>query len=127
MAKMQRTPAFVSPEGGAWLRWLDETREYLVVGEQTLGRCAIARQTLSAGGSTIACIRDGCQSGFFILDGEVAASAGNRVLKLVAGAFLNIRPGTPYKLHNATTEPRDSSRSPPRPVWRNSSSGPACR
>lgn len=105
MPEPQRKAAFVQPGHGAHLAWNGELVSYVAVGEQTGRHCAVALQTLAPGGGTVASIRHRDHAGFYVLSGEVTASAGNRTLTLAVGSFLNVPAGTAHRISNVGVEP----------------------
>lgn len=105
MPEPQRKAAFVQPGQGALLAWHGERISYLVVGEQTVQHCAVAILSLSPGSNSVPLTRHRDHAGFYLLSGTVTASVGNRTLTLAEHSFLNIPPGTAYKLVNSGTEP----------------------
>lgn len=105
MAESQRKAAFVPSEGGASIAWFGETLRYLVVGEQSEGRFALAERTLRPGDGMNAIVLHRTHVGWFIARGELTFSVGNRTLILPAGTFLGVAPGTAQKFVNSGQEP----------------------
>ena len=99
-----RKATFVPAGGGAHLSWLGQRLRYLTVGEQTLGRFALAAASIPPGGGLGPHVQRRGHEGFYLLSGELLVTAGNRHLTLPPGGFLNIAPETPHRLTNAGSE-----------------------
>ena len=95
MAEPPRKAAFVSAAEGAPLAWNGERLSYLIVGEQTAGRCAVSSRVVPPGGRCGLHLLHDIHTGYFVVSGELMFVAGHRHLIVPADVNWRRQEGDP--------------------------------
>jgi mannose-6-phosphate isomerase-like protein (cupin superfamily) len=99
---MNRSPTFYTKHEGIWVQWFGHPLRYLATASDTDGRYCLSVGVVDKDRGAAPHSHD-FDEGFYILDGKVEFTAGNRTVLLEQGDFINVKAGTvhyPRGAHN---------------------------
>ena len=91
-----RTPVVFNHDEGRWLNWLGHPVRYLATGSDTDETYCLSQATVGHGGEAPP-HRHNFDEGFYVLDGEITFTAGNRSVRLKAGEMIHISSRVAHK------------------------------
>jgi quercetin dioxygenase-like cupin family protein len=94
-----------NPTEGRTIAVVGDVYRFLAVGDDTNGKYAIWEAIILPGGGPPPHIHSLEEEGFYILEGEIAFSLGERRLVASAGMFVNVPIGILHSFKNETTRP----------------------
>src|SRR5262245_40693867 len=98
----QRTVVLLAPEQGHYLGWQGGMIVYKALSAETNGQYALSVSSVPPWSGPQPLVQTREDRGFFVLDGELTFSAGNKTLTVPSGGFLNVRRGTVHSFVNSS-------------------------
>jgi quercetin dioxygenase-like cupin family protein len=96
----------VRPAGeGRTIAVVGDVYRFLATGEETNGKYALFEAYVSPGGGPPPHVHSREEEGFYVLEGEIAFTIGDRRLIAHAGLFANMPVGMPHSFKNETDKP----------------------
>src|SRR5262249_6708485 len=78
---------------------------FLATGDDTNGKYAMFEAVVQPGGGPPPHVHSREEEGFYILDGEIAFTVGDKRIVATAGIFASMRVGTPHAFKNESDKP----------------------
>lgn len=95
-----RTPTLKKPDEGRTIGVVGDVYRFLAVGADTDGKYALWEAIVSPGGGPPPHVHSREEEGFYILEGEITFTVGDKRLVATAGMFANMPVGTPHSFKN---------------------------
>src|SRR5262249_28882916 len=100
------TQAVIKQQGeGRTLAVVGDVYRFLATSEDTNGKYALLEAIVPPGGGPPPHVHSREEEGFYILDGEITFTIGDKRLVASAGMFANMPVGTPHSFKNESTRP----------------------
>ena len=93
------------PGDGRWIAVVGDVYRFLVTGEETEGRYALWEALVLPSGGPPPHTHSREEESFYVLEGEINFSIGNRRLALSAGMFANMPAGVEHSFRNESGKP----------------------
>src|SRR5262249_46740139 len=93
------------PGEGRTLAVVGDVYRFLATGEDTNGKYALFEAFVSPGGGPPPHVHSREEEGFFVLEGEISFTIGDKRLVASAGMFANMPVGTPHSFKNESGRP----------------------
>ena len=93
------------PGEGRTLAIVGDVYRFLATGEDTNGKYALFEAFVSPGGGPPPHVHSREEEGFFVLEGEITFTIGDKRLVACAGMFANMPVGTPHSFKNESGRP----------------------
>ncbi len=103
MSIPNRQPTVFHSGDGIWVNWFRHPLRYLATAAETDGKYCVSIGAVDLGQGASPHSHD-FDEGFYILDGEVEFTAGNRKVLLGRGDFINVKAGTVHYPRGARAE-----------------------
>src|SRR5690242_16949526 len=88
------------PGQGRTLAVVGDVYRFLATGEDTDGKYALFEAIVPPGGGPPPHVHSREEEGFYVLEGEITFTVGDRRLVATAGTFANMPVGTPHSFRN---------------------------
>jgi quercetin dioxygenase-like cupin family protein len=98
-------PVTRKPAQGRTVAVVGDVYRFLATGEDTNGKCALWEAIVPPGGGPPPHVHRREEEGFYVLEGEITFTIGEKRLVTSAGAFANMPVGTPHSFTNASSRP----------------------
>jgi mannose-6-phosphate isomerase-like protein (cupin superfamily) len=104
---MSNTPRFLvrKPGEGRTVAVVGDVYRFLATGEDTSGKYALWEAIVPPGGGPPPHVHSREEEGFYILEGEITLTIGDKRLVAGAGMFANMPVGTPHSFKNESNKP----------------------
>lgn len=104
---MSSLPHFLvnKPGEGRSIAVVGDVYRFLATGEDTNGEYALWEAIVPPGGGPPPHVHSREEEGFYILEGEISFTIGDKRLVASAGMFANISVGTPHSFKNESSRP----------------------
>src|SRR5579862_4175077 len=93
------------PGEGRTIAVVGDVYRFLAVGEDTDGRYALWEALVPPGGGPPPHVHSREEEGFYILEGEITFTIGEKRIVATAGMFANMPVGTPHSFKNESGKP----------------------
>jgi quercetin dioxygenase-like cupin family protein len=93
------------PNEGRTVAVVGDLYRFLATGEETNGKYALWEAIVLPGGGPPPHVHSLEEEGFYILEGEITFTIGDKRLEASAGMFANMPVGTPHSFKNESTKP----------------------
>jgi quercetin dioxygenase-like cupin family protein len=93
------------PGEGRTIAIVGDVYRFLATGEDTNGKYALFEAFVSPGGGPPPHVHSRDEEGFFVLEGEITFTIGDKRLLASAGMFANMPVGTPHSFKNESGRP----------------------
>jgi quercetin dioxygenase-like cupin family protein len=93
------------PGAGRAVAVVGDVYRFLATGEDTGGRYALWEAVVPPGGGPPPHVHSREEEGFYVLDGEITFTIGDKRLVAGAGTFANLPAGTPHSFKNESGRP----------------------
>ena len=100
-----RQPILSKPGEGRTIAVVGDVYRFLATGDQTQGRYALWEALVLPGGGPPPHTHSGEEEGFYVLEGHITLSIGDKRLALSAGMFANMPVGVQHSFKNETNQP----------------------
>jgi mannose-6-phosphate isomerase-like protein (cupin superfamily) len=98
---MNPSPYLVTKPGqGRTVAVVGDVYRFLATGEETNGKYALWEAIVPPGGGPPPHVHSREEEGFYVLDGEITLTIGDKRLVAGAGMFVNMPVGTPHSFKN---------------------------
>lgn len=94
-----------TPAEGRTIAVVGEVSRFLATGEDTNGKYALWEVTVAPGGGPPPHVHSREEEGFYILEGEISFTIGDKRIVASAGMFANMPVGTPHSFKNESNRP----------------------
>src|SRR5207248_6747291 len=101
----QMKPTIRTPTEGRTIAVVSDVYRFLATGEETSGKYALWEAVVSPGGGPPPHVHSREEEGFYILEGEITFTIGDRRLVASAGTFANMPVGTLHSFKNESSKP----------------------
>ena len=95
-----RIPTLKKPDEGRTIGVVGDVYRFLAVGADTDGKYALWEAIVPPGGGPPPHVHRREEEGFYILEGEITFTIGDKRLVATAGMFANMPVGTPHSFKN---------------------------
>src|SRR6516164_9742060 len=102
---MTRQPTIRTPSEGRTIAVVGDVYRFLATGEDTNGKYALFEAFVSPGGGPPPHVHSREEEGFYVIEGEITFSIGDKRLVASAGMFANMPVGTPHSFKNESSKP----------------------
>jgi quercetin dioxygenase-like cupin family protein len=99
------TPVIRKPAQGRTVAVVGDVYRFLAVGEDTNGKYALFDAIVLPGGGPPPHVHSREEEGFYVLEGEITFTIGEKRLVASAGMFANMPVGTPHSFKNESSRP----------------------
>jgi quercetin dioxygenase-like cupin family protein len=99
------TPVIRKPAEGRTVAVVGDVYRFLATGEDTDGKYALWETIVPPGGGPPPHVHSREEEGFYVLEGEVTFTIGEKRLVASAGTFANMPAGTPHTFKNESRQP----------------------
>jgi len=99
------TPTIRTPGEGRGIAVVGDVYRFLATGEDTNGKYALWEAVVPPGGGPPPHVHSREEEGFYILEGEITFTIGDKRLVASAGMFANMPVGTPHSFKNESSRP----------------------
>src|SRR6516165_2692197 len=100
------TQAVIKRRGeGRVVAVVGDVYRFLATGEDTNGKYALWEALVPPGGGPPPHVHSREEEGFYILEGEITFTIGDKRLVATAGVFANLPVGTPHSFKNESNKP----------------------
>jgi quercetin dioxygenase-like cupin family protein len=93
------------PGEGRTIAVVGDVYRFLATGEDTNGKYALWEAIVSPGGGPPPHVHSREEEGFYILEGKITLTIGDKRLVASAGMFANMPVGTPHSFKNESSKP----------------------
>jgi quercetin dioxygenase-like cupin family protein len=93
------------PHEGRTIAVVGDVYRFLATGEDTNGKYALWEAIVPPGGGPPPHVHSREEEGFYILEGELTFTIGDKRLVVSAGTFANMPVGTPHSFKNESSRP----------------------
>jgi quercetin dioxygenase-like cupin family protein len=93
------------PGEGRTLAIVGDVYRFLATGEDTNGKYALVEAFVSPGGGPPPHVHSREEEGFYVLEGEITFTIGDKRLVASAGMFAKLPVGTPHSFKNERSKP----------------------
>lgn len=100
-----RTPTLKTPDEGRTIAAVGDVYRFLAVGADTDGKYALWEAIVPPGGGPPPHVHSREEEGFYILEGEITFTIGEKRVVATAGMFANMSVGTPHSFKNESGKP----------------------
>jgi quercetin dioxygenase-like cupin family protein len=97
---MSGQPTINIPPRGRTVAVVGDVYRFLATGEDTNGRYALWEAIVGPGGGPPPHVHSREEEGFYVLDGEITFTVGDKWVVATAGTFVNMPVGTPHSFKN---------------------------
>ena len=98
-------PTIRKPAEGRTIAVVGDVYRFLAVGEDTNDKYALWEAVVPPGGGPPPHVHSREEEGFYILEGEITFTIGEKCLVASAGVFANMPVGTPHSFKNESSQP----------------------
>jgi len=98
-------PVIRKPTQGRTVAVVGDVYRFLATGEDTNGKYALWEAIVPPGGGPPPHVHSREEEGFFVLEGEITFTMGDKRLVASAGMFANMPVGTPHSFKNESSRP----------------------
>jgi quercetin dioxygenase-like cupin family protein len=102
---VRHQPTLRKPREGRTIAVVGDVYRFLATGEDTNGRYALWEALVPPGGGPPPHAHSREEEGFYILEGEITFTIGDKRLVAGAGTFANMPVGTPHSFKNESNRP----------------------
>src|SRR5947209_16631873 len=102
---MSRHPVLNAPPQGRTIAVVGDVYRFLATGEDTNGKYALLEALVGPGGGPPPHVHSREEEGFYVLEGEITLTIGEKRLVASAGMFANMPVGTPHSFKNEGSQP----------------------
>ena len=102
---MAQQPTLRTPTEGRTIAAVGDLYRFLATGDDTNGKYALLEATVPPGGGPPPHVHSREEEGFYILEGEITFTMGDKRLVASAGMFANMPVGTPHSFKNESDKP----------------------
>ena len=102
---MSRNPTINTPPQGRTIAVVGDVYRFLATGDDTNGKYALFEALVGPGGGPPPHVHSREEEGFYILEGEITFTIGDKRLVASAGMFANMPVGTPHSFKNESNKP----------------------
>jgi quercetin dioxygenase-like cupin family protein len=102
---MTRSPILRTPAEGRTIAVVGDVYRFLATGEETNGTYALFEAIVPPGGGPPPHVHSQEEEGFYILEGEITFTVGEKRIVATAGMFANMPVGTPHSFKNESNRP----------------------
>src|SRR5215831_4395134 len=102
---MTNKPTINTPPQGRTVAVVGDIYRFLATGEESDGKYALWEALVPPGGGPPPHVHSREEEGFYVLEGEVTITVGEKRLVAGAGAFVNMPVGTPHAFKNESNRP----------------------
>ena len=100
------TQAVIKQRGeGRTIAVVGDVYRFLATGEDTNGKYALWEAIVPPGGGPPPHVHSREEEGFYILEGEITVTIGDKRIVATTGMFANMPVGTPHSFKNESTRP----------------------
>jgi quercetin dioxygenase-like cupin family protein len=97
---MTRSAILRTPAEGRTVAVVGDVYRFLATGEETNGKYALIEAIVPPGGGPPPHVHSREEEGFYILEGEIRFTVGEKRIVATAGMFANMPVGTPHSFKN---------------------------
>ena len=98
-------PVIRKPAQGRTVAVVGDVYRFLATGEDTNGKYALWEAIVPPGGGPPSHVHSREEEGFYVLEGEITLTIGEKRLVASAGMFANMPVGTPHSFKNEGSRP----------------------
>jgi quercetin dioxygenase-like cupin family protein len=98
-------PVIRKPTEGRTIAVVGDVSRFLATGEDTNGKYALWEAIVPPGGGPPPHVHSREEEGFYVLEGEITFTIGDKRLVASAGMFANMPVGTPHSFKNEGSQP----------------------
>src|SRR5206468_4291511 len=98
-------PTIRTPGEGRTVAVVGDVYRFLATGEETNGKYALWEAIVPPGGGPPPHVHSREEEGFYVLEGEITFTIGDKSLVASAGMFANMPVGTPHSFKNESDKP----------------------
>src|SRR2546425_9723520 len=98
-------PTIRTPAEGRTIAVVGDVYRFLATGDETNGKYALLEAIVPPGGGPPPHVHSREEEGFYILEGEITFTIGEKRLVATAGMFANMPVGTPHSFKNESSRP----------------------
>jgi len=102
---MTRLPLLRTPAEGRTIAVVGDVYRFLATSEETNGKYALIEAIVPPGGGPPPHVHSREEEGFYILEGEITFTVGDKRSVATAGMFANMPVGTPHSFKNESSIP----------------------
>ena len=102
---MTRLPNFRTPAEGRSIAVVGDVYRFLATGDETNGTYALIEAIVPPGGGPPPHVHSREEEGFYLLEGEITFTVGEKQIVATAGMFANMPVGTPHSFKNESNRP----------------------
>ena len=102
---MPHQPTLRTPTEGRTIAVVGDVYRFLATGDDTNGKYALLEAIVPPGGGPPPHVHSREEEGFYILEGEITFTIGDKRLVASAGMFANMPVGTPHSFKNENGKP----------------------
>ena len=102
---MTHQPTVRTPTEGRTIAVVGDVYRFLATGDDTNGKYATLEAIVPPGGGPPPHVHSREEEGFYILEGEITFTIGDKRIVATAGMFANMPVGTPHSFKNESGEP----------------------
>jgi mannose-6-phosphate isomerase-like protein (cupin superfamily) len=99
------TPTLRAPTEGRSIAVVGDVYRFLATGEDTNGKYALWEAIVPPGGGPPPHVHSREEEGFYVLEGEITFTIGDKRLVASVGMFANMPVGTPHSFKNESSKP----------------------
>jgi quercetin dioxygenase-like cupin family protein len=101
---MNRNPTINTPPQGRTIAVVGDVYRFLATGEETDGKYALWEAIVPPGGGPPPHVHSREEEGFYVLEGEITFTIGEKRIVATAGTFANMPVGTPHSFKNESSK-----------------------
>jgi quercetin dioxygenase-like cupin family protein len=102
---MTRSPIHRTPAEGRTIAVVGDVYRILATGEETNGQYAMVEALVPPGGGPPPHVHSREEEGFYVLEGVITFTLGDRRIVAPAGTFASMPVGTPHSFKNESSQP----------------------
>src|SRR5476651_1929997 len=99
------TPIIRTPAEGRTVAVVGDVYRFMATGDDTNGKYALWEAIVPPGGGPPPHVHSREEEGFYILEGEITITIGDKRIVATAGMFANMPVGTPHSFKNESSKP----------------------
>jgi quercetin dioxygenase-like cupin family protein len=99
------TPTLRTPLEGRTIAVVGDVYRFLATGEDTDGKYAMWESIVPPGGGPPPHVHSREEEGFYVLEGEITFTVGDKRVVAATGTFANMPVGTPHSFKNESDRP----------------------
>jgi mannose-6-phosphate isomerase-like protein (cupin superfamily) len=98
-------PIIRTPSEGRTIAVVGDVYRFMATGDDTNGKYALWEAIVPPGGGPPPHVHSREEEGFYILEGEITITIGDKRIVATAGMFANMPVGTPHSFKNESSKP----------------------